>query len=424
MRVWLITVGEPLPTDGSNERLFRTGILAGFLVRRGHEVLWWTSAYDHMRKSHRVAEDTFVSLAENYRMAMLHSCGYRRNISLARLADHRGLARKFSALAPREPAPDVILSSMPTIELSREAVRYARSRRIPVVLDIRDLWPDIFVDSVPVWARLPARLLLSPLFRDLREACGGATAVIGITDPMKEWGIRYAGRSKTGPDRSFPLGYEDRSLHPEEREKALRFWNGFGIGADPREFLVCFFGTIGRQFDLETVIEAARSLEAGPRRFRFVLCGDGEMLPRYREMAGGATSVVFPGWVGAAEIWTLMRAARMGLAPYRNSEDFRSSLPNKAIEYLSAGLPLASSLTGELERLLAGNGCGVTYTEGDAESLAATLVELYDDGPRLAEMAARASALYRRKFTAERVYGDLCDYLENMARSDGNKGRR
>src|SRR4030067_2188159 len=168
MRVWLIPSGEPLPTDGSNERLFRTGVLAGFLVRRGHEVLWWTSAYDHMRKSHRVAEDTFVSLAENYRMAMLHSCGYRRNISLARLADHRGLARRFSALAPREPAPDVTLSSMPTIELSREAVRYARSRRIPVGLDIRDLWPDIFVDSVPVWGGLPARLLLSPLFRDLR----------------------------------------------------------------------------------------------------------------------------------------------------------------------------------------------------------------------------------------------------------------
>jgi len=415
LRIWLVTVGEPLPTDGSNERLLRTGILAGFLSRRGHDVLWWTSAFDHVRKTHRAGEDTFVSLADNYRIAMLRSCGYRRNISLARLSDHRGLARKFIELAPREPAPDVILCSMPTIELCRGAVRYAKKSGIPVVLDIRDLWPDVIVDIAPPWARRAARLFLSSLVRDLREACAGATAVIGITDPIVEWGVRYAGRPKTGRDRAFPLGYVEQVPLSGEMEKAQRFWGDFGIGADPGEFLVCFFGTIGRQFDLETVILAARRLEGGPRRFRFVLCGSGDMLPHYRKLAGGITSVVFPGWVGAAEIWTLMRIARAGLAPYRNSMDFRLSLPNKSIEYLSAGLPLVSSLTGELQRLLEKHGCGVTYKEGDAESLATTLAELYDHRAGLETMAANALALYQERFTAENIYNELCGYLEDLA---------
>ena len=415
MRIWLVTVGEPLPTDGSNERLLRTGILAGFLSRRGHEVLWWTSAFDHVRKTHRAGEDTFVSLAGNYLIVMLHSCGYRRNISLARLSNHRGMARKFVELAPREPAPDVILCSMPTIELCREAVRFAKRSGIPVVLDIRDLWPDVIVDIAPPWARWAARLFLSSLFRDLREACAGATAVIGITDPIVEWGVRYAGRPKTGLDRAFPLGYLEQIPLPGEMEKAQRFWSGLGIGADPGEFLVCFFGTIGRQFDLETVIMAARRLEGGARRFRFVLCGSGDMLPHYRKLAGDIPSVEFPGWVGAAEIWTLMRIARAGLAPYRNSIDFRLSLPNKSIEYLSAGLPLVSSLTGELERLLEEHGCGVTYTEGDAESLATTLVELYDHRAGLETMAANALALYQGRFTAESIYNELCGCLEDLA---------
>jgi len=415
VRIWLVTVGEPLPTDGSNERLLRTGILAGFLVRKGHEVLWWTSAFDHVRKTHRVANNTIVSLAGNYRITMLHSCGYRRNISFSRLSDHRELARKFLEFAPREPVPNVILCSMPTIELSREVVRYANRREIPVVLDIRDLWPDVIMDIAPPWARWAAQLFLSSLFRDLREACAGATAVVGITDPIVEWGVRYAGRPRTGLDRAFPFGYVQQIPLPGEMKKAQRYWDGLGIGADPGEFLVCFFGTIGRQFDLETVIIAARRLERGGRRFRFVLCGDGDMLPHYRKLAGDITSVVFPGWVGAAEIWTLMRIARAGLAPYRNSIDFRSSLPNKSIEYLSAGLPLVSSLTGELERLLDEHGCGVTYTEGDAESLATVLVELHDHSARLETMAAKASALYQGRFTAERIYNELCGYLEDLA---------
>ena len=415
MRIWLVTVGEPLPTDGSNERLLRTGILAGFLSRRGHEVLWWTSAFDHVRKMHRAGKDTFVSLAGNYRIAMLHSCGYRRNISLARLSDHRGLARTFMELAPREPTPDVILCSMPTIELSRETVRYAKERGIPVVLDIRDLWPDVLLDIAPSWARSVARLFLSSLFRDLREACAGATAVIGITDPIVDWGVRYAGRPKTGLDRAFPFGYVGQIPLPGEMEKAQHYWGALGIGADPGEFLVCFFGTIGRQFDLDTVIMAARRLEGGARRFRFVLCGSGDMLPHYRKLAGDITNVVFPGWVGAAEIWTLMRIAWAGLAPYRNSMDFRLSLPNKSIEYLSAGLPLVSSLTGELERLLEEHGCGVTYTEGDAGSLATALVELYDHRAGLETMATNALALYHGRFTAELIYNELCGYLEDLA---------
>jgi len=203
--------------------------------------------------------------------------------------------------------------------------------------------------------------------------------------------------------------------YPEEMEKAQRYWGGLGVGADPGEFLVCFFGTIGRQFDLETVIKAARRLGRGAHRFRFVLCGTGDMLPHYRKRAGGITSVVFPGWVGTAEIWTLMRSARVGLAPYRNSIDFRLSLPNKSIEYLSAGLPLVSSLTGELEQLLEEHGCGVTYSEGDAESLATALVELYDHRARLETMATNASVLYQGRFTAERIYNELCGYLEDLA---------
>ncbi len=49
MRVWLLTVGEPLPTDGGSDRVWRTGFLARALADRGHEVVWWSSAFDPFR---------------------------------------------------------------------------------------------------------------------------------------------------------------------------------------------------------------------------------------------------------------------------------------------------------------------------------------------------------------------------------------
>ena len=39
MHIWLVTIGEPLPEDGTNERLHRTSILAKILIKRGYEVV-------------------------------------------------------------------------------------------------------------------------------------------------------------------------------------------------------------------------------------------------------------------------------------------------------------------------------------------------------------------------------------------------
>lgn len=415
MRIWLITVGESLPTDGPDERLQRTGILASLLSRSGHEVLWWNSSFDHVRKTQRTDRDTCIELADNYRVMLLRSSGYRRNISVARLRDHREHAAKFRTLAPRQAAPDVILCSMPTIDLSRAAVEFAAARKIPIALDIRDLWPEIFVDLAPPWARGVARLALQPLFGDLRWACSRATALTSITPQILEWGLGYAGRPRGAMDRAFPFGYVERRPEPEEIERANRFWKERGVGVAPGEFLVCFFGTIGMHFDLETVIEAARRLEGGGRPVRFVLCGSGDRLAGYQEAARGLSNVVFPGWVGSSEIWTLMRLAKLGLAPYRNTKDFQSSLPNKTIEYLSAGLPLLSCLKGVLKELLEENGCGVPYAEADPGSLARAVEEAYDRQERLDAMSDNALRLYRAKFTAETVYGEMMLHLEKLA---------
>jgi len=414
MHVWLITIGEPLPCDGSNERLLRTGILAETLRSRGHQVTWWTSSFDHIRKSHRVPGDALSRQADSYRIVLMRSLGYRRNISPARFLDHWMLGRKFRRKAAEAPVPDLILCSMPTIELSREAVRYGNARGVPVILDIRDLWPDIFVTHAPSWLRPLVRGALAPLFRGVSEACAAADAIIAITRPILDWGLGYAGRSGKPTDRPFSFGYVERTPSEQAVADAGAFWRSFGIAGE--QFTVCFFGTIGYQFDLGTVIDAAKRLSGGPRSFRFVLCGDGDRLQEYRERAAGLDCVVFPGWVGAAEIWTLMRTAQVGLAPYRNSKDFQSSLPNKSIEYLSAGLPVVSSLRGELEKLLAGNRCGVTYPEGNPEGLAACLEKLYDDRQELATLSQASKRLYLREFTAETVYGELADYLETMAR--------
>ncbi len=417
MNIWLITIGEPLPTDGSNERLLRTGILADYLNHQGHEVLWWTSSFDHSRKRQRTDRDKRISVRDRYDIFLLAANSYSSNVSLRRMRNHRAVARKFRTLAPYEPLPDAIICSWPLVELCTQAVQFGNARNVPVVLDFRDMWPDAIVDLVPGFVRPAAKLALRSTYRDARYAASHATAITGITEKIVDWGLGFADRPQSGLDQAFPMGYRKQAVGEEDLEEGIRFWRSQGIDEGKSEFVVCFFGCIGRHFEIKPIIKAARRLELSKRRFKFVLCGDGPHLAQWRRLAAGCPNIVLPGWVDAAKIRSLMSLSSAGLAPYHSSWDFTISLPNKPIEYLSAGLPVISSLQGELAALLAKNDCGLTYQNGSADDLVRVLSDCYDSREYCARMAKNAAALYREQFVAETVYGQMCDYLTQLARN-------
>jgi glycosyltransferase involved in cell wall biosynthesis len=426
MRIWLVTIGEPLPTD-EGARLLRTGLLAEMLADRGHDVVWWTSTFDHRRRRHRSPGDVVTMLRPNLRLVALRGLGYRRSVSIARVVDHHQLKAKFAKRAAQEASPDVVLCSLPTVDLCTAAVEFGKKRRVPVVLDVRDLWPDIFAELAPRWARGAARVALAPWFGSLRRACAAATAIVGITEPFVDWGVAHAGRRRRALDRSFPLAYRASTPGEHALVAARAYWSSRGIHPGGGDFVACFFGTIGRQFDLETVIRGARQIPRGGRRVRIVICGTGERLESYRAMAAEMqtrrheaaedVAVDFPGWVDRAQIASLMELGSVGLAPYLGGMGFEQSYPNKVIEYLSAGLPVVSCLGGLVHDLIVESDCGASYPSGDSAAFASALGALRDDPARCNRMRRNAACVFRERFVAERVYGEMIGHLELLAES-------
>ena len=416
MRVWLITVGEPLPCDEGDVRPLRAGILAERLTSHGHDVVWWSSTFDHTHKRHRFSKDTHLTVNERLKLVLLHGMGYSRNISLARILNHARIARRFRRLAPEEqPLPDVILCSYPTIELCKAATEFGRTHGIPVVLDVRDLWPDIFLEQAPRWAAPAARMLLAPLFRAACKAFSAATAITGTTPEFVDWGLRKAGREGSELERDFPMGYVERPPPKTELLAGNRRWDKLLAEQGSEPFICCFFGTLGRLSDIYTVLDAADLCHAEGRNILFVLCGNGDYLGRYRKRAQGMGNVFFPGWVGHADIWTLMRRAKASLAPYVAGANYNLNIPNKPIEYLSAGLPVLTTITGVVGRMVSDHDCGLVYRHGDSEQLCAHLKALQDAPRRQQQMSRNALRLYRGRFRAEHVYGDMAKYLESVS---------
>lgn len=417
MRVWLLTIGEPVPVnEGSRDRLHRTGYLAHLLADCGHDVIWWTSTFDHFRKKHMFENDATLHIGDKLEIRLLHGMGYQRNISLARFIDHWQIANKFTSCARQErKTPDVILSAFPTIELSAEAVRYGRERVVPVVLDMRDMWPDIFADHVPYILRPIINLLLYPLFLASRNVCSEATSITGHTDAFVEWGLRRGKRSRSYMDKAFPMGYISAPPESVNIQEAEHYWDEMGILAKGNGFIVCFIGSIGHQLDLDSVILAARMLRKQNRKVRFIICGDGDMLSYYREMTADDPNISFPGWIDKDQIFVLMRRSFVGIDPLPDRYDFLSTINNKAIEYMSAGLPVISTPNkGVLHDFLSLHQCGMSCPTGQPDKLALSISYLLDNKEELKRMSENALNVYKDYFVAEKVYLDMMNYLQDI----------
>jgi glycosyltransferase involved in cell wall biosynthesis len=421
MRIWLVNQHEspPIP-ENRNERLSRVGSIAHFATDRGHRVTWWSSTFSHSKKVHYRSRDSVIMLCPGLELRMIHAGGYRRNVSAARLRYLTRLASRFSRLArDQHERPDLILTSYPPVELAYEAVRYGLEMNVPAVLDVRDMWPDALVRLVPKALYSLANALLTPMREKGRFACSRATSIIGITDEFVEWGATMGCRARSSVDRAFPFSYTPAPPTAESIRRAEQFWGELGVLATDGIFTICFFGTMGRVLDVKTIIEAARILHFRGANVRFVLCGTGENLETYKKDAADLNNVIFPGWVGQAEIHVLMGLSDAGIDPLPDTEDFLKTINNKAVEYLSAGLPiLVSPDKGVLHRLVRENDCGLSYGHKDAYGLGQAVEKMMVCPARLQAMAANSASLFATVFSPGIVYGGILDHLESLVSSN------
>ncbi len=410
MMIWLHQTGEALPIR-PGVRKMRTALLANRLVDRGHHVVWWASAFDHMSKRMLFREDIELPIRPGLTIHALRGIPYSRNITLTRYLDHRLVAEKFRRRAPGLPRPDVIVSAMPDYHLAYEAAQFARKKRIPILIDIRDQWPDIFLQVIPPSFRGIARALLFDDFRKLRRTLTQADALISMMDPLLDWGLARVGRSATWKDRVFYLGATrpktDGAHPPGGRLTEI-------LERSKNKFIVVFIGTFGSYANPLTIVRAAQLLNqsTGPNSpFVFIVAGDGEHFEDVTHAARNESNIFFPGWVREEEIAVLLSAASVGVIP---SNQPVNAFPNKAFVYLSAGLPILASVEGDLKHYIDQREIGMHFPPNDHVRLAEHVRTLADH-PRLRQdLAKNSRTLFNEKLDADTIYTSYADHIEKV----------
>lgn len=408
MKLWIVSVGEPLPVDGVNTRLRRMGNLAIFASKQDINVEWFSVSFDHYKKIQRCEENTDYKINDRFTLHLVKSVPYKKNVSLARIKHHQEAGKSIYKLMRALEKPDVIIASMEPLEVSKDTVKYAKDNHIPCIVDVRDLWPEIYYDVIPRQFHWALKFYVNICTKTLNYTMSNCDSIVGLSNGFLEYGLKYAQRIRSVNDAVYPIAYPNND-YLSYKEKFEEHWGKYGIKLT--DFLVIFLGNFGDQFKFDEIINAAKYFER-EEKIKFILCGNGKYEDEIKKSV--ESNVVIPGWIEKEQIFSLMSNASIGIAPYIDSMNYRMNTPNKFGEYLSAGLPIAVSVTGEMEKLLESYECGRVYS--NLEDLIEIIENYYNDNELLSNHSANARRLYEDMFNADNANQKLLNHILKISK--------
>lgn len=416
LRVWTTVIGQRL--DGAENT--RSMLLCGELLRRGHEATMWTSAYDHIRKEWRrewvESGGQAIRRPDGLEIRFMKGCGYTRNVGPRRFVDHWLAARDFQRQADTLPVPDAIVASVPDHITAASAVAWGRRNGVATIIDVRDKWPDIFIDHAGSTALATLiRLGLHGERRRVRRALRDADAVVAMMGSMMDWALASVGRAPTWRERIFHLTTTPKNFDVERPPLPAESRVPEVVARIGARTAFTFVGTFNRTQHPSLILDAVDRLAADgrndPARMVFVIGGDGLDADEVRRRATRHENVLVTGWLVTDEMNALLARSHVGLLPM----NFPSpAFNNKAFAYLASGLPIINGATGDLADLIAEEEIGINFGGGNAAELAEAIAVLAGDGERLRAMTADVRSLFDARFDREANYRAYVDHIEKI----------
>jgi colanic acid biosynthesis glycosyl transferase WcaI len=299
-------------------------------------------------------------------------------LSFAGLASIYGVFRAARA--------DVVIMSSPPITLAIPAMAVRLLRGSRLVVDVRDVFPDLPI-QMGVWKErgLMARVI-GALARRLYAL---ASLVVAVTPTALAQVRRRAGNapvvlSPNGCDRVRP------------RSGTIKRRNG--------EFVATFTGNMGVANGMDLLLDTAKLVQ--DEEIRIALIGGGA---DYEHVAGRIQAERIP---NVDYYGVVPRDAAVGALAESDAalvilrEGIAESVPTKLFDAFSVACPVVLSASGEARRVLTETVGGVCSAPGDAESLADALRRLAEDR-ELARALGDSGKQHARRYDRDRIMSAL-----------------
>lgn len=250
-----------------------------------------------------------------------------------------------------------------TYQIGLPGVLLGRLKRVPLIHEVQDLWPD--------WSR-PAGLGLKSILFNLLAAqekfIYRRARVVTTISP----GFKRALQAKGVPEHKLeviPNWAGEDLVQPADPDEALAIAEGF-----QGRFNVVYGGNVGAAQGLTTVVQAAAQVRDLPD-VQLIIIGDGVERARLQQDAEqlGLTNVRFLGGRPPAQMARYLALADVLLIHLLPDPLYAITIPSKTYGYLASGRPILAAANGDVAELIQATNAGLVCPPGSAVALAQTI---------------------------------------------------
>lgn len=264
--------------------------------------------------------------------------------------------------------PDLIYVYYTHITIEVPAMMLKFLRRVPIVYDIMDLWPDTlnvsgmkvskwFLKSVESWCHFSYRM---------------ADHIV-VPSPSQKKILNERGVPKDKVSVIYNWSYEFHTISNVFSETEKHKINDKGY------FTIVYAGNMGKAQALDAVLEAALIIANKSLDINFIFIGWGVDVSRLQQkkVEKKVFNVIFLPQIPVSEIGSIFRMADALLVHLKDTPLFEMTIPSKTQAYLAAGRPIIMAARGDAAELVEKAGAGIACIPEDAESISSAIEKMY-----------------------------------------------
>jgi glycosyltransferase involved in cell wall biosynthesis len=300
---------------------------------------------------------------------------------------------------------DLVWGTSPPIFQGVTAWLLARFKGVPLLFEVRDLWPA-FAIAVGV---LKNPLLIKMSLWLERFLYRHADRVMVNSPGYVAHVSRYAARQV----ELVPNGADPEMFDPADRGSTFRSANHL-----ENKFVLLYAGAHGMSNDLGVVLQAAKIMQdvTVTSEVTVTFLGDGKEKPGLQKQAAEMqlTNVLFLPPVPKEGMGAALAGADACLAILKPIEEYKTTYPNKVFDYMAAGRPVILAIDGVIREVVESAGCGIFVQPGEPSALAQAVQALAADPARSRQMGLAGRRYLEEHFSRSAVAEKLAGLMEEM----------
>lgn len=354
--------------SSTNHYNVRTGKFVNDYVKKGYDVIYVTSDFDHMTKKR-------YCFNEYKNSKQLHVISYKKNLSISRILSHLMFSYKtfYMLLACK---PELVYVEVPNNSLVKSSAKYKKINNAEIIVDVFDMWPE----SMPVKTKNIIVNRGFNIWRNFRNKNLKFADQIWIE-------CDYYRELLSAQNINLPM--ETKYLTLENAETSIE------TKVSEDEIDLCYLGSINNIIDI-SLIEKIVSELAKNKRTRIHIIGDGERKDEFLEiLKQNSIEIIDHGKVYEIDklqeifnqCWFGVNVLREGLA---------IGITMKSISYFRGGLPIINTVQGDTSRFVEECNIGINVDRHDVKSCVSRILNITKDD--LACMKNNTRNLFEQKF--------------------------